>query len=97
MSRYDEPDENYARFRDALCSVGPGAGNRAGIALTMHKACRQVIVQGGSQWTDPAVRLMCTQLSHLRQGNSDLPLADYKALMDACRARACERTDTAAA
>ena len=78
--------EDYDRFRDALVIVDPGACNPSGVAQSIHDACRQVLAEGGDQRSDPAVRLMTAQLSELVGGNPDL--ADYVALIDACRARA---------
>ena len=67
----------------------------SGIALALHNACRQVIAEGGDQRTDPAVRLICTQLSWLVKGNWDAE--DYGALMDACRSKAGDRADAGTA
>ncbi|MCY4511176.1 MAG: hypothetical protein OXG35_30065 [Acidobacteria bacterium] len=65
--------------------------NPAGVALAIHQACRQVIVEGGNQREDAAVRLMTTQLAFLVRGDSDLDPGEYGRLMDACRNRAAER------
>ena len=89
--------EGYDRHREALVIVDPGACNPAGIALAIHNACRQVIAEGSDQRTDPAIRLMVTQLAFLTDSNSDLDLAEYQRLMEACRARAAERAGAAAA
>ena len=67
--------------------MDPSRGNPSGVALAIHNACRQVIAQGGDQRTDPAIRLMVTQLSFLVDGNSDLDLAEYQRLVEFCRAR----------
>ena len=80
---------------DALHIVDPGACNPSGIALALHNACRQVIAEGGDQRTDPAIRLICTQLSWLVKGNWDAE--DYGTLMDACRSKAGERADAGTA
>lgn len=51
------------RFRDALVIVDPGASNPSGIAHAIIAACTEVRDEGGSTQTDPAVRLMVTQLA----------------------------------
>ena len=89
--------ESYDRHREALVIVDPGACNPAGIALAIHNACRQAIAEGADQRTDPAIRLMITQLAFLTDANSDLDLAEYQRLMDVCRARAAECAAAAAA
>ena len=90
MSFPDLP-EGYNRHEDALAIVYPGASNPSGVALAIHQACRQVIVEGGNQREDAAVRLMATQLAFLVRGDSDLDPGEYRRLMDVCRARAAER------
>ena len=96
MSFPDLP-EGYDRHREALVIVDPGASNPAGIALAIHNGCRQAIAEGADQRTDPAIRLMVTQLAFLTDANSDLDLAEYQRLMEACRTRAAERAGAAAA
>ena len=75
----------YNRFRDAILIVDPGACNPSGVALAIHNACRSVIAENGNQRTDPAIRLMVTQLAFLVNGNSDLDYNEYSQLLDACR------------
>ena len=77
--------------------MDPGASNPSGIALAIHNACRQAIAEGGGQRTDPAIRLMVTQLSYLVSADSTLDLAEYERLIETCRARAAERAGAAAA
>ena len=78
----------HNRHRDALLIVDPGACNPSGVALSLHNACRQVIAEGGDQRTDPAVRLIVTQLSYLTNSHADLDTAEYGRLIDACRKKA---------
>ena len=78
----------YNRFRNAVAIVDPGASNPAGVALAIHTACRAAIAENVAQRTDPAIRLMVTQLAYLVDGNADLDLDEYGRLLDACRARA---------
>ena len=85
MSLADNLPPGFDRHADALAIVG-GACNPSGIALTLVHACRQVREAGGDVRTDPAVRLIATQLAFLLDANSDVD--DYGALMAACRARA---------
>jgi len=80
--------EGHDRFRDALLIVDPGACNPSGVALSLHNACRQVIAEGGDQRTDPAVRLIVTQLSFLTNSHADLDTAEYGALVEACKKKA---------
>ena len=87
MSFPDLP-EGYDRHRETLVIVDPGACNPAGVALAIHNACRQAIAEGADQRTDPAIRLMITQLAFLTDANSDLDLAEYQRLMEVCRGRA---------
>ena len=86
MSAPDGLPPGFDRHADALAIVGGGACNPSGIALTLVHACRQVRADGGDVRTDPAVRLIATQLAFLLNANSDVD--DYGALMAACRARA---------
>ncbi len=95
MSAFPNLPDGYDRHHDALFIVDPGACNPAGVALAIHSACRQVIEEGGDQRTDPAIRLMTTQLAFLVNGNSDILLTDYQALLDTCRATAAERSGAA--
>ncbi len=95
MSAFSDLPDGYDRHHDAVFIVDPGACNPAGVALAIHNACRQAIAEGGDQRTDPAIRLMTTQLAFLVNGNSDIPLTDYQTLLDTCRARAAERSGTA--
>lgn len=88
MTVFPDLPENYDRYREALVIVDPGASNPSGVALAIHRACKQVISQGGSQRTDPAIRLMTSQLAFLVSGDSDMPFEDYQALLATCRARA---------
>ena len=78
----------HNRHRDALMIVDPGACNPSGVALSLHNACRQVIAEGGDQRTDPAVRLIVTQLSYLTNSHADLDTAEYGRLIEACRKKA---------
>lgn len=78
----------HDRYRDALLIVDPGACNPSGVALSLFNACRQVIREGGDQRTDPAVRLIVTQLSYLTNSHADLDPAEYSGLVDACKAKA---------
>ncbi len=80
--------EGHDRHRDALMIVDPGACNPSGIALSLHNACRQVIAEGGDQRTDPAVRLIVTQLSYLTNSHVNLDTAEYGALIEACKKNA---------
>ena len=80
--------EGHDRHRDALLIVDPGACNPSGVALSLHNACRQVIAEGGNQRTDPAVRLIVTQLSFLTNSHADLDTAEYGALVEACKKKA---------
>ena len=89
--------ESYDRHREALVIVDPGACNPAGVALAIHDACRQAVAEGADRRTDPAIRLMVTQLAFLTDANSDLDLAEYQRLMEVCRTRAAERAGAAAA
>ena len=79
---------DHDRHRDALLIVDPGACNPSGVALSLFNACRQVIAEGGNQRTDPAVRLIVTQISYLTNSHADLDYDDYQALIEACKAKA---------
>ena len=84
---YDLPAD-HDRHRDALLIVDPGACNPSGVALSLFNACRQVIAEGGNQRTDPAVRLIVTQISYLTNSHADLDHDKYRALIEACKAKA---------
>ena len=81
----------HDRHRDALLIVDPGACNPSGVALSLFNACRQVIAEGGDQRTDPAVRLIVTQLVHLVNGHADLDTDEYGKLIEACKTKAGSR------
>lgn len=83
-----ELPEGHNRHRDALMIVDPGACNPSGVALSLHNACRQVIAEGGDQRTDPAVRLIVSQLSYLTNSHADLDTAEYGRLIEVCRKNA---------
>ena len=85
MSGPDGLPPGFDRHADALALVGGGACNPSGIALTLVHACRQVRDEGGDVRTDPAVRLIATQLAFVLNADSDT--GDYGALMAACRQR----------
>ena len=74
------------RFRDALVIVDPGASNPSGIAHAIIAACVEVRDEGGSTQTDPAVRLMVTQLAWVCHANWDTD--EYGQLLAECRRRA---------
>ena len=78
------------RFRDALVIVDPGASNPSGIAHAIIAACAEVRDEGGSTQTDPAVRLMVTQLAWVCRANWDTD--EYGQLLAACRQRVSEET-----
>ena len=78
----------HDRHREAVLIVDPGACNPSGVALALYNACRQVIAEGGNQRTDPAVRLIVTQISYLTNSHADLDYDDYRALIEACKAKA---------
>ncbi len=86
MSRPEDLPPGFDRHADALAIVDGGACNPSGIALSLVHACRQVRDEGGDVRIDPAVRLIGTQLAFLLDANADV--ADYGALMAACRERA---------
>ena len=79
---------DHDRHREAVLIVDPGACNPSGVALALYNACRQVIAEGGNQRTDPAVRLIVTQISYLTNSHADLDHDDYRALIEACKAKA---------
>jgi len=72
------------RFRDAVM-ISEGACNPSGIALSIVDACREARADGFSPATDPAVRLMVTQLAFVCKANSDT--ADWFDLLEACKGR----------
>ena len=84
---YDLPAD-HDRHREAVLIVDPGACNPSGVALSLYNACRQVIAEGGNQRTDPAVRLIVTQISYLTNSHADLDHDEYRALIEACKAKA---------
>ena len=61
------------------------------MALSLFNACRQVIEERGNPTTDPAVRLVVTQLSYLVNSHANLDPAEYRALIEACQAKAGTR------
>jgi hypothetical protein len=73
------------RFREALLIVDPGACNPSGIAQAIVAACAEVRSEGGSTATDPAVRLMVTQLAWVCRADSGIE--DYGQLLAECRRR----------
>ena len=78
----------HDRHRDALLIVNTGACNPSGVALSLFNACRHAIQEGADQRTDPAVRLIVSQLSFLVNSHANLDPAEYGALVEACRAKA---------
>ena len=96
MSALDDLPPGFDRHADALLIAETGACNPSDIAITLHHACRQIIAEGGSQRSDPAVRLIGLQLAHLLDTGDVIDLAEYARLTDACRARAAKRRNTAA-
>ena len=97
MSTLDQLPPGFDRHADALVIAEVGASNPAGISLTLHHACRQVIAERGRQADDPAVRLIALQLAFLLNVGGVIDAGDYARLIDACRARAAGRLSTAAA
>ena len=95
MSIHDDLPKDHDRRREALLITDPGASNPAGIALAIHNACRQVLAEGGSQRTDPAVRLMSNQLVFLLEGTEVIDLEEYRKLTAHCRANAGRGTAAA--
>ncbi len=90
MSAADLP-AGFDRHRTALDIVGLGACNPSGVALALHQACRQAIVEGVPQRDDPAVRLIGLQLAFLLNVDRILDSDDYARLVEHCTARAAER------
>lgn len=87
MSILDDLPEGFDRHRDALAIVEGGACNPSGVTRTLRHACRQIIAEGGSQYADPAVRLIVHQLAFLVNAYHIDP-TEYGRLLDACRAKA---------
>jgi hypothetical protein len=77
---------NSNRFREALQIVDPGASNPSGIAHAIVAACTEVRREGGSTATDPAIRLMVTQLAWVCRADS-CHINDYGQLLAQCRRR----------
>ena len=90
----DDLPPDFDRHADALVIAECGACNPAGVAATLHHACRQVIHEGGRQADDPAVRLISLQLAFITNVSRVLDPADYARLLETCRARAAERGHT---
>ena len=90
MSACDLPP-GFDRHRAALDIVDPGACNPSGVALALHRACRQAIAEGVSQRDDPAIRLIGLQLASLLDVGRILDADDYARLVGHCTARAAER------
>jgi hypothetical protein len=74
------------RFADALLIVDPGACNPSGIAHAIIAACQEARDEGEDVRTDPAIRLMVTQLAWICTADSDIE--DYGELLRFCRERA---------
>ncbi|RWP44322.1 MAG: hypothetical protein EOR04_05210 [Mesorhizobium sp.] len=75
------------RFTNALL-IQQGACNPSGIALTLHEACKECLVEGVDQRTDPAVRLITHQLAYLMNTRQiDDGLTEYSKLTAECEAR----------
>jgi hypothetical protein len=72
------------RYRDALQIIDPGASNPSGIAHAIVAACAEVRREGGSTATDPAIRLMVTQLAWVCKADS-CHINDYGQLLAECR------------
>ena len=87
MSILDDLSEGFDRHRNALAIVEGGACNPAGITRILSHACRQIVAEGGTQRTDPAVRLIVHQLAFLVSADHIDP-TEYGRLLDACRAKA---------
>ena len=77
------------RLREALQIIDPGASNPSGIAHAIAAACAEVRREGGSTATDPAVRLMVTQLAWVCRADS-CHINDYGQLLAECRRRLAE-------
>ena len=86
----------FDRHRAALDIVDPGACNPSGVALALHRACRQAIAEGVSQRDDPAIRLIGLQLAWLLNVDRILDGDDYARLIAHCTARAAERNSAPA-
>ena len=95
MTMSSELSDDFNRHQAALDIVDPGACNPSGVALAIHNICRDVIAGNGNQRTDEDVRLAVTQLSYLVSASADLDPAEYRCLVEACRARAAERRNAA--
>jgi hypothetical protein len=54
-----------AKRHDDALYIQEGASNPSGIALTLIEAIKECRAEGGSSRTDPAVRLITHQLTHL--------------------------------
>ena len=91
MSVLDTLPPDFDRHADALVIAEAGACNPAGIAATLHQACRQVVHEGRRQADDPAVRLISLQLAFVTNVGRVLDPADYARLIETCRSRAAER------
>jgi hypothetical protein len=78
------------RHSDALAIAQGGACNPSGIALAIAAACAEMRAEPNHKGTDeiradPAIRLMCYQLSFLCSiDNSDAVQADYFACVTMC-------------
>jgi hypothetical protein len=72
------------RYPDALQIIDPGASNPSGIAYAIVAACTEVRREGGSTATDPAIRLMVTQLAWVCKADS-CHINDYGQLVAECR------------
>jgi hypothetical protein len=79
------------RFREALQIVDPGASNPSGIAYAIVAACAEVRREAGSTATDPAIRLMVTQLAWVCRADS-CHINDYGQLLAECRRQLAEET-----
>ena len=90
MSCSDRP-KGLDRHRAALDIVDPGACNPSGVALALHRACRQAIGEGVPQRDDPAIRLIGLQLAWLLNVDRILDTGEYARLVGHCTARAAER------
>ena len=77
------------RFREALQIVDPGASNPSGIAHAIVEACAEVRREGKSAKTDPAIRLMVTQLAWVCRADS-CHINNYGQLLAECRCRIVE-------
>ena len=90
-----EPPSGFNRHHEALQIVDPGACNPSGIAIALSRACRQVIDEGGTQRTDPAVRLIGLQLASVLEVGGIIDPTEYARLTAACRARSAETASAA--